>query len=116
LLDRSPPETLRKDRNCVANALHFLSERVSETSSWLPSFEIRNPTGDQFEADYGMLAAPNRFSHRSSPHLILGECKSFNRFEPKDFARARKQQARSRGRSCAFVHLMTNSTKERFEN
>jgi hypothetical protein len=36
-----------------------------------------------------MLAAPSRFSHRSSPHLIIGECKSFNRFEEKDFTRAR---------------------------
>jgi hypothetical protein len=34
------------------------------------------------------LAAPSRFSHTSSPHLIIGECKSFNRFEKKDFVRA----------------------------
>ena len=25
---------------------------------------------------------------RSSPHLIIGECKSFNRFEQRDFVRA----------------------------
>ena len=35
-----------------------------------------------------MLAKPSRFSHTSSPHLIIGECKSFNRFEARDFARA----------------------------
>jgi hypothetical protein len=35
-----------------------------------------------------MLAKPSRFSHTSSPHLIIGECKSFNRFEKRDFARA----------------------------
>jgi hypothetical protein len=75
---------------CVANALHFLSERIAHTASWLPSFDTRDKNGDQFEADFGMLARPNRFSNRSSPHLILGECKSFNRFEDKDFARARK--------------------------
>jgi hypothetical protein len=39
-------------------------------------------------ADFGMLAKPSLFSHTSSPHLIIGECKSFNRFEKKDFARA----------------------------
>ena len=75
---------------CVANALHFLCENVTRKSSWIPSFEMRNEKGNTFEADFGLLAAPSRFSHVSSPHLIIGECKSFNRFEEKDFARARE--------------------------
>lgn len=74
---------------CVANALHFLSEKIARQSSWIPSFEMRDSKGNAFEGDFGMLAAPSRFSHTSSPHLILGECKSFNRFEEKDFVRAR---------------------------
>jgi hypothetical protein len=49
---------------------------------------MRDAAGKEFEADFGMLAAPGKFSHTSSPHLIIGECKSFNRFEQRDFARA----------------------------
>jgi len=75
---------------CVATALHFLNEKIARKSNWLPSFTMRNKSDKELEADFGMLAAPTRFSHRSSPHLIIGECKSFNRFEQKDFARARQ--------------------------
>jgi hypothetical protein len=73
---------------CVATALHFLTEKVARTSNWVASFTMRNAAGREFEADFGMLAAPGRFSHTSSPHLIIGECKSFNRFEERDFVRA----------------------------
>jgi len=75
---------------CVAMALHFLSENIARQSNWLPSFTMRNESGKELEADFGMLATPSRFSHRSSPHLIIGECKSFNRFEQKDFTRTRQ--------------------------
>lgn len=73
---------------CVATALNFLSENVARESNWVPSFTMRDAAGKEFEADFGMLAAPSKFSHISSPHLIIGECKSFNRFEQRDFARA----------------------------
>ncbi len=73
---------------CVATALNFLSDKVVRTSNWVTSFTMRNAAGKEFEADFGMLAAPSRFSHTSSPYLIIGECKSFNRFEQKDFSRA----------------------------
>jgi len=54
---------------------------------------MKDSAGKEFEADFGMLAAPSRFSHASSPHLIIGECKSFNRFEARDFARAEEAAA-----------------------
>ncbi len=73
---------------CVGAALNFLTEKVARDSNWVPSFTMRNPAGEEFEADFGMLAKPSRFGHTSSPHLIIGECKSFNRFEARDFARA----------------------------
>jgi hypothetical protein len=72
----------------VGAALNFLIEKVALDSNWVPSFTMRNPSGKEFEADFGMLAKPSRFSHTSSPHLIIGECKSFNRFGARDFARA----------------------------
>jgi hypothetical protein len=73
---------------CVGAALNFLIEKVARESNWIPSFTMRDAAGKEFEADFGMLARPSRFSHTSSPHLIIGECKSFNRFEKRDFARA----------------------------
>jgi hypothetical protein len=73
---------------CVATALNFLSENVARESNWVPSFTMRGAASKEFEADFGMLAAPSKFSHTSSPHLIIGECKSFNRFEQRDFVRA----------------------------
>jgi hypothetical protein len=73
---------------CVGAALNFLIEKVARESSWIPSFTMRDAAGKEFEADFGMLAKPSRFSHTSSPQLIIGECKSFNRFEKRDFARA----------------------------
>jgi len=73
---------------CVGAALNFLIEKVAREANWVPSFTMRDAAGKEFEADFGMLAKPSRFSHTSSPHLIIGECKSFNRFEERDFARA----------------------------
>ncbi|HZQ20281.1 MAG TPA: hypothetical protein VFA90_16325 [Terriglobales bacterium] len=73
---------------CVGAALNFLIEKVSREANWIPSFTMRDAAGTEFEADFGLLAKPGRFSHAASPHLIIGECKSFNRFEKRDFARA----------------------------
>jgi hypothetical protein len=50
---------------------------------------MKHPDGSHFEADFGLFAKPHRYEHTSTPHLILGECKSFNRFKADDFARAR---------------------------
>jgi hypothetical protein len=75
---------------CVAAALHFLSEKVSEKANWIPSFTMqKNTAAEGFESDFGMLVPPGRTTHRATPHLIFGECKSFNRFDNSDFARAR---------------------------
>ncbi|MCI0626245.1 MAG: hypothetical protein L0387_32145 [Acidobacteria bacterium] len=74
---------------CVASTLHFLVEEVVRESTWLPSFRLTNAEGKEVEADFGMFARPNRFSHATSPFLLLGECKSFNVFKAEDFAKAR---------------------------
>jgi hypothetical protein len=74
---------------CVASALAFITERIARTATWLPSFEMKHPDGSSFEADFGLFAKPNVYEHTSTPHLFLGECKSFNPFKPKDFSRAR---------------------------
>ena len=75
---------------CVAAALQFLDEKIAYRSSWLPSFEMVKNGVPQFEADFGMFVGPGATDLITSPYLIIGECKSFNRFEKKDFERAQK--------------------------
>jgi hypothetical protein len=36
-----------------------------------------------------MFVAPTHWDHDTAPYLVFGECKSFNRLEARDFARAR---------------------------
>ncbi len=90
---------------CVATALNFLTERTFRESNWVPSFKMHHDSGKELEADFGMLAAPSRFSHRSSPYLIIGECKSFNRFEERDFARDSSGSGAFSGCGPMFLHL-----------
>jgi hypothetical protein len=73
----------------VAAALHFLSQKVAKASTWIPSFEISGGSAVDAEADFGMLLRLSYLSYVKGPHLILGECKTFGSFLPKDFARAR---------------------------
>jgi hypothetical protein len=98
---------------CVASALHFLAKKIAPQSTWLPSFEMRDKDGKQFEADFGMFAAPNRFTHVSSPYMILGECKSFKRFNEKDFTRAR--EAANLFPGCVLCFCTFNETLNRDE-
>jgi hypothetical protein len=79
-----------KGSYCVASALQFLDDKIAFKSSWLPSFEMLKDGKPEFEADFGMFVLPGATSHISTPYLILGECKSYDRFDEKDFARARK--------------------------
>ena len=51
---------------CVGAALNFLIEKVAREANWVPSFTMRDAAGKEFEADFGMLAKPSRFSHTSS--------------------------------------------------
>jgi hypothetical protein len=75
---------------CVASALQFLDDKIAFKSSWVPSFVMMKDGKQEFEADFAMFIAPGATSHLSTPYLILGECKSFDRFDEKDFARARR--------------------------
>ena len=56
---------------CVASTLHFLTEKIVRESTWLPSFRLTNTDSKEIEADFGMFARPDRFSHATSPFLIL---------------------------------------------
>lgn len=76
---------------CVATALHFIEEKIAHRrSTMIPSFEMKKNGQSEFEGDFGAFVAPSAINPITSPYLMLGECKSFNRFEEKDFERARK--------------------------
>jgi len=79
-----------KGSYCVAMALQFISDKIAFKASWIPSFHMLKGGKQEFEADFGMFVEPGASSHISTPYLIFGECKSYDRFGEKDFARARK--------------------------
>jgi hypothetical protein len=70
--------------------MHFIEEKVAHKTTMIPSFEMEKNGQTEFEADFGAFIAPGALNPITSPYLMLGECKSFNRFEEKDFERARK--------------------------
>jgi len=75
---------------CVAAAMHFIEEQVAHKTTMVPSFEMKKNGQTEFEADFGAFITMGAFSQITTPYLVLGECKSFNRFEDKDFERARR--------------------------
>lgn len=75
---------------CVAAAMHFIEEKVAHKTTMIPSFEMKKNGQTEFEADFGAFVSIGAFSQITTPYLVLGECKSFNRFEDKDFERARR--------------------------
>jgi hypothetical protein len=79
-----------KGSYCVAMALHFISDKIAFKANWIPSFHMLKSKKQEFEADFGMFVEQGASSHISTPFLIFGECKSYDRFEEKDFARARR--------------------------
>jgi len=74
---------------CVAAAMHFVEEEIAYKTSMIPSFEMKK-VGDEFESDFGAFINLGASSLIRTPYLLLGECKSFNRFKEEDFERARK--------------------------
>jgi hypothetical protein len=72
----------------VTTALRVLRELDSHAeTAWVPSFTLTTANGD-LEADFGMYWKL-RADH-FAPQLLLGECKTFNRFEEIDVRRMRR--------------------------
>jgi len=74
---------------CVAMALQFLADKVGRECTWIPSFKLRSKTANlvNAEADFGLFLKPGRFSQLTSPLLIFGECKTFGKFDVRDYQR-----------------------------
>jgi hypothetical protein len=69
---------------CVVAAMHFIEETIAHKATMIPSFEMKKNGQTEFEADFGAFMTMGAFSQITTPYLVLGECKSFNRFEDKD--------------------------------
>jgi hypothetical protein len=75
---------------CVASAMHFIEDKIAHKTTMIPSFEMKKNGQSEFETDFGAFMNMGVHSQISTPYLLLGECKSFNRFEDKDFERAKR--------------------------
>jgi len=84
----------------VALAIRFLAGTLHAEASWVPSLKVSEDT----EFDFGLFWREPRFEP-NEPILMLGECKSFNRFEPRDFARARRLAKTFPGAALVFATL-----------
>jgi len=89
----------------MLNELHF------ESSTWIAGAEMQDGTG-LLEADIvAFLRRDPRFS-ATRPRLVFAECKSFNRFAPKDIERAENLIQRFPGAAFCFA-TMRNALEER---
>jgi hypothetical protein len=75
---------------CVALSLSRLLDGHWMTATWIPNFNITKAGKHFYEADFGIfLRDDSAFNRGNNVYLIVGECKSFDRFEPRDFKRMR---------------------------
>lgn len=90
---------------CVAAALNLLSNDWHNKTTWITSFEMKpkDKKSTPFEADFGIFIAPTMMTHASSPTFVIGEGKSFNLFENRDFERARQAAALFPGAVLCFA-------------
>ena len=73
---------------CVALAIRFLASTLHAEASWVPSLTLRRQ-GEELECDFALFWRKSGFKP-TEPLLMLGECKSYNRFIGRDLARARR--------------------------
>gem|GEM_PF-5248328 len=73
----------------VALALRFfLSRTVTDESSWTTCMNLKGARGG-LEIDFGIWLRERGY-RSETPRLVLGECKSFNRFETTDLQKAKR--------------------------
>jgi hypothetical protein len=90
---------------CVIAAMNLLSHDSRHSATWIPSFEMVNKEDKKkkFEADFSMFIEPTFSSKSSVPAFVIGECKSFNTFEDRDYERARQAMDLFPGAALCFA-------------
>lgn len=72
----------------MAFVVRFLSFLTNAETTWVPGLSMKDTSGAVLEVDFLMWWRPQFES--LEPILLLGECKTFNKFELRDFDRAAK--------------------------
>ena len=73
---------------CVALSLGLLLDGFWTTATWITNFNLRRAGKHFDEADFGIfLRDDSALVRGNNVYLILGESKSFDSFEPRDFRR-----------------------------
>lgn len=90
---------------CVIAAVNLLSKDARHKATWIPSFEMVNKEDKKkkFEADFSMFIEPTYATKSSVPAFVIGECKSFNTFEDRDYERARQAMELFPGAALCFA-------------
>ena len=88
---------------CVALAIKFLALTLHAEASRVPSITLRD-RDSELELDFGLFWRESRFGPTESL-LLLGECKSFNKFDRRDLTRARRLAEAFPGAALVFATL-----------
>lgn len=97
---------------CVIAAMNLLCHDAQRKATWITSFEMNHKDDKtrKFEADFAMFIEPTIAVQSASPAFVLGECKSFNTFEDRDFRRARQAMQLFPGAALCFATFRENLT------
>lgn len=96
---------------CVLLAIEFFDDHMfSMKTTPALSFEAKDQTGVQLEADFGMLWQESLFGEISDG-VIFGECKTFGIFEQKDYKKMRSFAKHFPGAILAFCTLKQSLTQ-----
>lgn len=95
---------------CVIAAINLLSRDAHHKMTWIPSFEIvkKDDKKVKFEADFAMFIEPSYASKSAIPSFVIGECKSFNTFENRDYDRTRQAMKLFPGAVLCFATFRDN--------
>jgi hypothetical protein len=89
---------------CTVLALHTLAKISPYGLTWSPSLNLTPTRGDSIECDFAAVCARRAYEPRHIT-LVLGECKTFDRFEAKDVRRARTLAKAFPGAAIAFCTM-----------
>jgi hypothetical protein len=89
---------------CTVLALHALAKISPYGMTWSPSLNLTPTRGAAIECDFAAVCASRAYEPRHIT-LVLGECKTFDRFEAKDLSRARALARAFPGAAIAFCTM-----------
>ena len=89
---------------CVIATMNLLCHDARSKATWIPSFEMVSNIDKtkKFEADFSMFIEPSFATKSLVPAFVIGECKSFNTFEDRDYERARQAMELFPGAAMCF--------------